>query len=153
MMTLQRFNVRVYGICIDKNLGLLVTDERIHGLSLTKFPGGGLEFGEGTIDCLKREFMEETGQAVRVLNHFYTTDWFVPSAFNSESQIISIYYEVEFESTPGFQIREKKYDFPAGKEDALEFRWLKPSKWDPAEFTFPVDKKVASLLKSRIADN
>ena len=33
---------------------------------VTKFPGGGMEFGEGTIDCIKRECMEEFGEEVEV---------------------------------------------------------------------------------------
>jgi len=43
---------------------------------MTKFPGGGLQFGEGTIDCIKREFREELGCEIGVLKHFYTTDYF-----------------------------------------------------------------------------
>ena len=55
------FNLRVYGILINEQNQLLVSDEYIRGMKITKFPGGGLEFGEGTRDCLKREFLEETG--------------------------------------------------------------------------------------------
>ena len=50
------FNLRVYGILINEQNQLLVSDEYIRGMKITKFPGGGLEFGEGTRDCLKREF-------------------------------------------------------------------------------------------------
>ena len=56
------FIIRVYGIYIDPDKGILVSDELVNGKYITKFPGGGLEFGEGTIDCLKREMVEETGQ-------------------------------------------------------------------------------------------
>ena len=55
------FNVRVYGLLIDQYQRLLVTDEFIRGSYITKLPGGGLEFGEGTRACLQREFIEETG--------------------------------------------------------------------------------------------
>ena len=48
-------SIRVYGILINGNKQLLVSDEFIRGGYYTKFPGGGLEFGEGTRDCLKRE--------------------------------------------------------------------------------------------------
>src|SRR5688572_2039073 len=67
------FNVRVYGICFNEKMELLVTDEIIRDQEVSKFPGGGLEFGEGTIDGLKREFIEETGNEVDVSEHFYTT--------------------------------------------------------------------------------
>lgn len=63
------FNIRVYGILLDENNRLLVSDEFIRGNYFTKLPGGGLEFGEGTRECLKREFMEETGLEVEVGDH------------------------------------------------------------------------------------
>ena len=53
------FNVRVYGILIDSNKRLLVSDEFIRGNYFTKFPGGGLEFGEGTRDCLKENLKKK----------------------------------------------------------------------------------------------
>jgi hypothetical protein len=50
---MHRFNLRVYGIVINDKKQILVADEYIRGGFYTKFPGGGLEFGEGTRDCLK----------------------------------------------------------------------------------------------------
>jgi 8-oxo-dGTP diphosphatase len=145
----RRFNIRVYGICLDPEKGILLTDERIKGLQITKFPGGGLEFGEGTIECLQREFIEETGQAVRILNHFYTTDWFVRSAFHSESQILSIYYEVAFEEPPAFGMTTHKFDFPTGTTDCQVFRWMRLEELSPESFNFPIDKKVAEMIIAR----
>ena len=49
------FNVRVYGVLLDDEKRLLVSDEFIRGQYITKLPGGGLEIGEGTRDCLQRE--------------------------------------------------------------------------------------------------
>ena len=89
---MHRFNIRVYGILINENRQVLVSDEFIRGNYYTKFPGGGLEFGEGTRDCLKREFKEEMDLEVEVGDHIYTTDYFQMSAFNPDHQIISIYY-------------------------------------------------------------
>lgn len=89
---MRRFNVRVYGLYITGKQ-VLVCEELIQEKWITKFPGGGLEFGEGTIECVKREFMEEMNTEVEVLSHYYTTDFFQPSAYDS-SQVISIYYTV-----------------------------------------------------------
>src|SRR3954464_7827479 len=89
-----RFNIRVYGLLINDKKQVLVSDEYIRGGYYTKFPGGGLEFGEGTRDCLKREFMEEMNLDVAVGEHLYTTDFYQMSAFNPKLQIISIYYYV-----------------------------------------------------------
>ena len=69
------FNIRVYGILINENKQVLVSDEFIRGQYYTKFPGGGLELGEGTRECLAREFMEEMNLKVSVEDHLYTTDF------------------------------------------------------------------------------
>ena len=82
--------VRVYGILMNENKQVLVSDEYIRGEYYTKFPGGGLEIGEGTRDCLKREFMEEMNLKVSIGEHLYTTDFFQISAFNNAHQILSI---------------------------------------------------------------
>src|SRR3954453_22831074 len=92
--SIDRFTIRVYGILKDENNRILLSDEFIRGDYFTKFPGGGMEFGEGARDCLKREFKEETGLDVTVGEHIYTTDYFQISAFNKRDQIISIYYFV-----------------------------------------------------------
>src|SRR5215831_7874107 len=89
------FNIRVYGVLINEQKQVLVSDEYIRGGYYTKFPGGGLELGEGTRDCLKREFKEEMNLEVEVGDHIYTTDYFQLSAFNPNHQIISIYYFVK----------------------------------------------------------
>jgi ADP-ribose pyrophosphatase YjhB (NUDIX family) len=146
MRTPPRFNVRVYGVCINADGELLVADERIQGMKITKLPGGGLEFGEGPADCVRREFIEETGQAVHILSHFYTTDFFVLSAFHSKNQIISIYYKVQFEESPRFAIKTLKHDFPEGTDNVFVFRWIPLDQLSPAEFNFPIDKKVAELI-------
>src|ERR1700752_1824784 len=92
----KTFNVRAYGILVQDGK-LLVSDEFIKGKEITKLPGGGLEYGEGLTDCVIREFKEELNITVSVKDHFYTTDFFVASAFNASSQVISIYYIVKAE--------------------------------------------------------
>jgi hypothetical protein len=61
------FTIRVYGLLIHNGF-MLVSDELIRGHRITKFPGGGLEFGEGTKDCLIREI--RSGSWVRHFNAF-----------------------------------------------------------------------------------
>ena len=78
---MNQFSIRVYGILFDENKRVLLSDEYIRGMLITKFPGGGLEFGEGTRDCLVREFKEELNLSVSVGKHIYTTDFF---QFNGE---------------------------------------------------------------------
>src|SRR3954462_4666105 len=105
------FNIRVYGILIGENKQVLVSDEFIRGGLYTKFPGGGLEFSEGTRDCLKREFKEEMDLEVQVTEHLYTTDFFQMSAFNPEHQIISIYYYVKALEPIRCPVRNSEFDF------------------------------------------
>lgn len=139
------FNVRVYGLLINDQQEILISDEQEYGVQFTKFPGGGLEYGEGLIDGLKREFVEECNVAVEVLSHFYTTDFFVKSAFN-DSQIISIYYVVKNLTPLNLMFKIAPFDFD-GEGDVLQaFRWMKLSDLTQAEFTFPTDQYVAKLL-------
>lgn len=151
---LKRFNVRVYGLLINPLHQLLVSDEAFKsGQKATKFPGGGLELGEGLIEGLKREFMEEAGIAVEVKEHFYTTDFYVRSFFelSSDSQIISIYYLVESADWQQIKTSSKKFDFDyvPGKE-AESFRWVNLSELNnETDIVLPIDKVVLNLLYKR----
>ena len=71
---MQRFNIRVYGILINVQKQVLLSDEFIRGNYYTKFPGGGLEFGEGTRDCLKREFKEEMDLETLLKTYFASNE-------------------------------------------------------------------------------
>ncbi len=146
------FNVRVYGILLDSNHRILVTDEFIRGNYFTKFPGGGLEFGEGTRDCLKREFKEEANVEVTVGNHIYTTDFFQISAFNNIDQIISIYYFVSTNEPIHLFTKLKPFDFephqiadPKGSSEV--FRWIEWNEFSEESVSLPIDKVVVKMLK------
>jgi 8-oxo-dGTP diphosphatase len=143
------FTIRVYGICL-MNDKVLVTDEFIKGNYVTKFPGGGLEYGEGTRDCLKRELMEETGEEIEVLDHIYTTDFFLPSAFARDKQVLSIYYRFRFINTPVFPIKEKPFDFDELVSDAQTFRWLPLSGLTKDDVTLPVDKMMVESILQKL---
>lgn len=144
---MSHFNVRVYGLLINEHQEVLISDEQEKGYRFIKFPGGGLEYGEGTLEGLKREFIEECNLDIEVLSHFYTTDFFVKSAFN-DSQIISIYYLVRNLSPINFKIKTIAYDFDDdGTTDVLQaFRWIKLSELTEEDVTFPIDKHVAKML-------
>jgi len=146
-MESTRFNVRVYGLLINDRREILVTDERRFGKEFTKFPGGGLEFGEGTIECLVREFQEELAIEIHVRNHFYTTDFFQQSAFRDTDQIISIYYLVEAKNIKSIIVKEKIFDFDSELEEEQAFRWIPLEKLMEEDVTFPIDKKVVKMLK------
>lgn len=90
---MSRFNIRVYGLWIQEGSGILVSEEIIGSRKIVKFPGGGLEPGEGTVDGLKREWMEELNVEIVIDDHFYTTDFYQRSAWD-DSQVLSIYYKL-----------------------------------------------------------
>jgi 8-oxo-dGTP diphosphatase len=148
-MSKKFFNVRVYGILINDNNEILISDEQEYGMRFSKFPGGGLEYGEGLTDGLKREFIEECNTEVEIINHFYTTDFFVKSAFN-DSQIISVYYVVKAVSDLNFITKTTIFDFD-GEGDVLQsFRWVNLKDLTTNELTFPIDKYVTELLISSL---
>jgi 8-oxo-dGTP pyrophosphatase MutT (NUDIX family) len=148
------FNLRVYGILLGENNQVLVSDEFIRGSYYTKFPGGGLEFGEGTRDCLKREFMEEMNLNVQVGEHIYTTDYFQMSSFNPEHQIFSIYYFAKPLEPITAPLRQQPFDFDEQqlavykeKGETETFRFINWDDFSEASVTLPIDKVVAKMLK------
>jgi len=153
-MAIDRFTIRVYGVLLDETKRVLLSDEFIRGDYFTKFPGGGMEFGEGTRDCLKREFKEETGLDVMVGEHIYTTDYYQQSAFNPNDQIMSIYYFVHAENTSGLPVKTKVFDFelhqisdPKGQSEVL--RWVEWNDLNEDSVSLPIDKIVVRMLKSK----
>ncbi len=149
------FNIRVYGILINSDKHVLVSDEYIRGNYYTKFPGGGLELGEGTRDCLKREFKEEMNLEVKVGDHIYTTDYYQVSAFNPSHQIISIYYFAEALEQITVPLRTKEFDFDESQlsiykelNEIETFRFVDWNLFSADSVTLPIDKIVANIIKS-----
>jgi 8-oxo-dGTP diphosphatase len=142
---MSTFNVRVYGLLINDENEVLISDEKEYGTMFSKFPGGGLEYGEGLIDGLKREFMEECDMEIEVIKHYYTTDYFVKALF-FDGQLISIYYIVKNRAPINLIIKQKQFDFDGDIEPLQAFRWVKLSELRPDYVTFPIDKHVVGLL-------
>ncbi|MBL4702957.1 MAG: NUDIX domain-containing protein [Flavobacteriales bacterium] len=142
-MNTKQFNVRVYGIC-ELNSQFLITDEVIDGHRMTKLVGGGLEWGEGLVDAIKREFREECEANVIETSHFYTTDFFQQSAFRIEDQLISIYYLVRLEHPERINVVQKPFAKIVGNGQC--FRWVNREDLRSADFTFPIDQKVIEML-------
>lgn len=143
MVTQGRFNVRAYGIWINRLGEVLLSAEQVHHHRIIKFPGGGLRFGEGLLECLRREWREETGLDLQVIRHYYTTDFYQPSAFSPEDQVISVYYLVRCAREP--------MRIPS-LEGSHEFHWLPLEALKPEAVTLPIDKVVAQKLRHDFAD-
>lgn len=132
------FNIRVYGFLI-KGEEVLVSDEREYGTQFTKFPGGGLELGEGVVDCLIREFQEECQITIDIVKHIHTSEQYVRSAFN-DSQVIAVHYLVQSDETPKGRFVDRPFDFETAEEPNQVFRWVPIEKLAPEELTFEMDR-------------
>jgi len=141
------FNIRVYGILINDRREVLLSDECRNGFSFTKFPGGGLEFGEGMKDALKREFLEELELEIEVKELFYFNEFHQPSAFDPRHQVHSFYYCVATENWQSIRVGEHVVPL---EQEGEKHRWIPLGLLIKEMFTFPIDKIVAEeLVKKR----
>lgn len=148
-------SIRVYGLLINDQEQVLVSDEYIRGNYFTKFPGGGLEFGEGLRDGLKREFQEELQLPIEVMEHIYTTDFFQRSAFNPNHQILSVYYRVRPLESIRIPLRQTPFEFDEAQLSIYEktqqtesFRFIDWHDFSGEKLSLPIDKIVADLVRA-----
>lgn len=143
---MESFNIRVYGLLINEHNEVLISDECRNGFAFTKFPGGGVEVGEGFPNALRREFMEELGIEIEVGDLFFFNDYYQVSAFNPKHQVVSFYYAVNFADWQ--QIETNQHVVPL-TEEGEKHRWIPVNELDQDLFTFPIDKIVAKRLKEK----
>ena len=142
-----KYNIRVYALIINERKEILLSDEYQLDMKMVKFPGGGMEHGEGTIACLQREAMEEFGQSLVNIRHYYTTDYYQPALFFKDTQLVSIYYLADFSGEIRFRLSRRPFDIPEMKNGQQSFRWVPLSGVVEEDLTFPIDRKVIRLLK------
>ncbi len=147
---IKKFNLRVYGLLIKDKTEILLSDEYVLDTYMTKLPGGGLEFGEGPEDCIKRECIEELGQEIEIIDHFYTTGFYQKALYYTDHQLISIYYIIKLKESPLFKISTKAFDFPDKTNGNQSFRWVNIQDFDEDTMNFPIDKFVFKMLKKKI---
>ena len=136
---MKPFNVRIYALLEHKGK-VLVIHEPFQGKLIYKFPGGGLEFGEGTKDCLKREFKEELNLDVEIGSHIFTQDFFVLNAFDPTEQVLLIYYKATVSEKSLAQLKILDADIN-------ELLWIEVNDLDSNQFTLDADKVVVDLYK------
>ncbi len=144
MSSISSFVIRVYGLLLYNNK-VLLCKEKIRDFEFVKFPGGGLEFGEGLKDALNREFKEELNLEIEIISHLYTTDFFQQSAFKQTDQVISVYYLVKAKYEKFF-INE---DFiSVGNDHVLKPFWVDLNNLEVDIVSFPIDQWLIKNYKN-----
>ena len=136
---IDKINIRVYAIYLNEKNELMALDEGYAGEKLVKLPGGGLEFGEGTIECLHREFEEELNLKIEVLEHFYTQEDFLVSRFRENEQLLTIYYTVNILNLEELKIIDESIE---------KVKWISLHEENP--LPLPIDKIVFEKLKEKL---
>ena len=136
---IDKINIRVYAIYVNENQELMALDEGYAGKKLVKLPGGGLEFGEGTLECLHREFAEVLNLKIEVLEHFYTQEEFLVSMFRENEQLLTIYYTVNILNLDELKILDESIE---------KVKWISLQEENP--LPLPIDKIVFEKLKEKL---
>lgn len=144
---MKRYNLRVYAIIINHRNEVLLSSENRHGRSFTKFPGGGMHWGEGTADTLKRELYEELGCEFDIGDIVYVNDFFQVSAFRDDDQLISFYYSALPKRLENLDVLHLKNGDDGDDE---VFHWKALELLSQRDFTFPIDKIVAERITARM---
>jgi 8-oxo-dGTP diphosphatase len=143
---MKAFNLRVYALIINDKNEVLLSDENRFGYFFTKFPGGGVELGEGILDALHRELKEELNLEIESAESFYFNDFHQESAFQPGHQIVSFYYLVKCKSE---KIVIEKYSIPFEDEGEKQ-RWHCINSLTENDLTFPIDRVVLARLKDQV---
>lgn len=135
---IDKINVRVY-VTIVKEKKVFALFEEYAGEPLLKFPGGGLEFGESVIECIRREFDEELNLKIENIEHFYTQENFLVSRFRENEQLLTIYYLADIVDESDLLIRDACIE---------KAEWISLDV-EENPFPLPVDKIVFEKLKQK----
>lgn len=143
------FNVRVYMVVTrtSERTGeqeVLVSYERLPMGGVMKFPGGGLEWGEGAKACIRREALEELGQAVQVGELLHVSEGAHVSSFDPSHQVVAVHYEANLEGPVAFDDDGVLEDV-FGKRIALmtqRLGWRNVHELAARDFSFASDREA-----------
>jgi mutator protein MutT len=144
---MSQFNLRVYAFIINDNHEVLLSDEYEFGTFFTKFPGGGVEYGEGILQALKRELKEELKVNVLSNEFLFFNDFYQSSQFHADRQVTCFYYLVKCDTIS--HIGNEKYFIPFYMPQEKQ-RWKKITKLNSEDLSFPIDQKALEALKRKI---
>lgn len=84
---------------------------------------------------------------VEIVRHLYTTEEFIPSAFD-ESQVIAVYFLVHAMNLADWDIRVP--DRKISKDEAIQeqtFRWVPLNELQDEMLTFEMDRRALEALR------
>ena len=122
METFKSKHIGCYGIVKNNNEILLIKKGRGAYKGKLDLPGGGIEYGETTLETIKREFMEEVGINIRnaklktVVTNYVV--WNLDETHLEDLQHIGIVYDVEIQEK---DLKKIKQD--ADGHDSLGAKW------------------------------
>ena len=152
-----KINVRVYMVVIREGLSgpeVLVSYERLPKLGgVMKFPGGGLEWGEGPAACLRREALEELGQPVAIDRLCHISEQAYVSSFDDTHQVMAVHYSARLLDEPRFD-DEGVLEDVFGKRVPLMHQalgWRPVAGLEPSEFFFGSDREAWAAWLAQMA--
>lgn len=144
---MSKRTVRVYGFLENAQGQVLVSAERFRGKPLIKYPGGGVEWGEGIREALVREFQEELQLDVAVGDLVFFNEFPVVSAFDPEVQVFSFFYRVTAVGPMSFATQNT---VAVPDEDSERSVWVSKAELANVPFTYPIEQEAtkAYLLRT-----
>lgn len=87
----------VYGVCIQDDKLLVIHKNGGPYINRYDLPGGSLEEGESLANAMKREFLEETGIAIKIEDNIGVIDFTLPWLWKEFTHVhhIAVYYFVK----------------------------------------------------------
>ena len=140
---MKKFNLRVYGLIVNQKSEVLLSDEYRFGTFFTKFPGGGIEFGEGILEALKRELIEELDFTFDQAIPIYFNDFYQESAFQKEKQLVAFYYLISCKKGTNLGTDHSIPFYAEGEQQ----RWVSLNSIKEEDLSFPIDKIAMKNLK------
>ena len=114
----NRLRLRVCGVCIENDRILMLRHRGINGTDTFWCPpGGGMQFGETTHAALVREYQEETGLEIAVLDL-----WFVNEFMQPPLHALELFFEVKIKG--GKATIGTDPEMPPGQQIIQEMRWM-----------------------------
>jgi 8-oxo-dGTP diphosphatase len=74
----NRVRVRACGLLVQDESLLMVNHRSLADSGFWAPPGGGVDFGESAVECLQREFLEETGLEIQASNFLFAYEFIKP---------------------------------------------------------------------------